>query len=146
VTWCGITWIKSTDSKGANQLYSGETACICPLLWNNKGPATVTYFGQKWAYSANLTLHRGASFSFTGQHTLRLWTPGNAYYDNRLSQSAFFNFGQTLGVLSLGSPWLSYNVDSNINDYFFGQNQAQSYASATFNSVEYRWAKGINWP
>jgi hypothetical protein len=95
-------------------------------------------------------MQRGAQFN-TIKHSIRFFqpvAPANSYYDNRPTPgTAFFNFGNTLGVLSLGSPFVNPNVDSNINDYFFGQNQGNSYASFTDgNGIEYRWEKGINWP
>jgi hypothetical protein len=100
-------------------------------------------------------LDRGASFG-SPEHSLQVWTPGNNYYDRRLSQGnptnltaspGFFNFGNTVGVLTLGSPWVFFGDGIGLNDAFFGSNQGNNFATYT-NAAgsEFKWQKGINWP
>lgn len=150
IAWCGKTWEKAATSvDGVTTAHSGEPLCVCPLLWQDIGYSSASYFGQRWAYSTGLSLQRGNSFQGGPRHEIRLWTPSNTYYDNGLSAGPprFFNFGNTIGVLTTGSPWVVANVDSDINDYFFGANQAAtsgSYSNA--NGVVFEWAKGDNWP
>jgi hypothetical protein len=33
ITWCGITWVKSTTTPGANQIQSGDIARVCPTRY-----------------------------------------------------------------------------------------------------------------
>jgi len=36
VTWCGRTWIKSTETRLSGQLYSGEKAKVCPSVYRKE--------------------------------------------------------------------------------------------------------------
>jgi len=45
VPWLGFTWIKSTQTKGANDRHSGESAIVCPDLYF-KGTMQTTVTGS----------------------------------------------------------------------------------------------------
>jgi hypothetical protein len=137
ITWCGKTWIKSTESKGANDYYSGETACVCPSTYKKTRSAVPTA-SHKWAFGTSLVLQRNSySGTFDQQNSLRLNPVGtvNVFDLWRYYLSTIYSSYNFLGFIS-NVPFATYS-NYLITDAYFG--------SHTTGGVTYQWERGFNW-
>jgi hypothetical protein len=72
VTWCGKTWVKSTETPGANEFHSGEQAIVCPTFYSDDSPVAPPFpsicnsgYRERWRFNAELAVTGNWLFGFT---------------------------------------------------------------------------------
>ena len=153
VSWCGITWEKSTTTitTPATQRHSGESAEVCPLFTYERFKGTFKVVGQTW--------YRGLELWVATNNTSWLWmerrweqkkaSPSVTNILNRVSirktgppgwqsfHSVNAKSSYTTLAISLSlEPFATYN-DYLLTDGFFG--------TYTNSGVTYTWARGNGW-
>jgi len=126
ITWCGKTWVASTETPGANEAYSGQPQQVCPTSYtlNSSGAET-------WSNSLGLFLRRyGLGFN---RHWIKLNDQNSWQTDYRIFSSMVQS---DLGILSTGSP-LAGSTDYRIPNAWF--------TSYVTGNITYSWSRGTNW-
>jgi hypothetical protein len=147
ITWCGKTWVASTETPGVNQAYSGTAQCVCPTTYiaphNNTLVPTAEHIWRHYDHGTNELLIQRFSYSglFSAENrlSLRLDATNNginliAYDVFRYYFSSFDYSTFQLGLISAIIPTVS---NYQITDSYFG-----TYSQS---GIDFTWAKGERW-
>lgn len=153
ISWCGKTWVKSTETPGVDEAYSGQPQEVCPVFYTKgvtSGSLTVNH------------IHRWANNNGVGLEMFRRYL---SYYS---SFSAFFTNVNFLALAGLGATvkdvfaksWQTTYATATVIDSTFNiglisaeplpQKTAYTltngfFGSYTTGNVTYAWAMGTNW-
>jgi hypothetical protein len=90
ITWCGKTWVASTETPGVDEVHSGEPHCVCPTYYVDADPygppfPTLTSLSyrsgarQNWHFNSEINIDAFWEFPVT------LLAPLNAQLENRIN-------------------------------------------------------------
>lgn len=155
VTWCGITWVKSTTSPlGVNDRYSGQSAEVCPTFYNKSRSSYTTTMSRVRKFGAE-----GWEWGTANQHSLNmqrqfleyLWAGSCTYAFNInqlfIAQSydsiTFACGGNSPNTLKSDLQLITAVSAATYSSYSL---TAPYFSSHTVGGVTYAWEKGAGWP
>lgn len=157
VTWCGKTWVKSTETPGVDEAHSGEPQCVCPTNYNLGAPMGNTNAKQHWwAYNGTnstkgtlnmnrIAINGGPAYYQPEKNTLQVRILGNTntldyqswYFTPFTTPTMDYTYTFQLGILAPGAPpqptFSNYKLTNNFFDMYVE------------GGVTLEWGQGERW-
>jgi len=148
ITWCGKTWVKSTETPGANEALSGQGQCVCPTFHVKSVGYTRSSNYEYWRFDPSLRLERFINAGGAGANVLQINAGAgavNSYYWHyfTLGNTSSTNAGTGNGGFP---PQQAQSIITNATSKYKGYLQDGYFlVSYTLSGALFEWSKGERW-